>query len=116
MDPYTRRLATLLFRAPEQPHVADTGSRQPCCDAAHSADSKRQSWTTRNFPFARVVVFVSGDPRGTPNDNGKSLDCKFGRCGALFGLSVQPHPVPFWQNNIVIAAEEPASANSEVDT
>ena len=32
------------------------------------------------------------------------------------GLSVQPHPVPFWQNNIVIAAEEPASANSEVDT
>ena len=32
------------------------------------------------------------------------------------GLSVQPHPVPFWQNNIVIAAEEPASANSEVNT
>jgi len=39
-------------------------------------------------------------------NNAKSILMSAGAAALSLGFSVQPHPAPFWETNIVIAAEE----------
>jgi hypothetical protein len=39
-------------------------------------------------------------------NNAKSILTSAGAAALSLGFSVQPHPAPFWETNIVIAAEE----------
>jgi hypothetical protein len=39
-------------------------------------------------------------------DHAKTLLMSAGAAALSLGFSLQPHPAPFWQTNIVIAAEE----------
>ena len=46
----------------------------------------------------------------------KILLTSFGAAGLALGFSLQPHPAPFWETNIVIAGEESVPQESGEDS
>jgi hypothetical protein len=62
-----------------------------------------------------VGHFGGGTERPSMN-NAKSLLMSAGAAALSLGFSLQPHPAPFWETNIVIAAEQTSpQGNAQTD-
>jgi hypothetical protein len=56
--------------------------------------------------FLNIVGHFGGGTKRPSMNNAKSLLMSAGAAALSLGFSLQPHPAPFWETNIVIAAED----------